>query len=214
MALTTTTLIDSVAGTLLDTANRTWSRDELLEYLNEALRATALVHHDVYVVHTAFIVAAGEQQTIPADGTGLVDIPRNSGGRVVTQVDKGLLDEANRFWPAGTQEAVVEHFTADPRDPLRFVVFPPNDGTGVIDMVYAAVPPQIMYEAEELAVPDSYQAALQNYMLGKAYMKNAKRQDITRAGSYFSQWGGLLGLDAQTMLAVLPKVAAEPGTTL
>ncbi len=213
MALTTTTLIDSVSSTLLDTAHRTWSRDELLDYLNEALRATALVHTDIYVVQEQLTLAIGEQQEIPGDGTGLVDVPRNSGGRVITQVDKSLLDEASRFWPAGTQEAVVEHFTADPRNPLRFVVFPPNDGTGIVDLIYNAVPPQIMYEAEELVVPDSYQPPLQNYMLGKAYQKNSKRQDLQKANAYLGQWGQLLGLDATQTAAAMPKVAAQPGTT-
>jgi len=212
MALTATTLIDSVSGIALDTANRTWSRDEWLEYLNEALRTTALVHTDIYVVQAELTLAAGEQQEIPADGTGLVDVPRNTGGRVVTQVDKGLLDESSRFWPAGTQEATVQHFTADPRNPLRFVVFPPNDGTGIIDLIYTATPPQLMYEAEELVVPDSYQAPLQNFMLGKAYQKNSKRQDLAKAGAYMGQWGQLLGLDATQTAAAMPKVAAQPGT--
>jgi hypothetical protein len=212
MTFQASTILDSVAGTLLDTAGRTWTPDELLDYLNEALRTTALVHHDIYVVQTAVVLAAGVQQEIPADGTALIDIPRNTDGRIVTQVDKGLLDEASRFWPAGTQEAVVEHFTADPRNPLRYVIFPPNDGTGVVDLIYAAVPPQVMYAAEEIQIPDSYVAPLLNYVLAKAYMKNSKRQDLAKTNAHFGQWGGLLSLDAAAMATVLPKVSAEPGT--
>ena len=213
MTFRANTVLDSAASLLLDTAGRTWSPDELLGYLNEALSTTALVHHDIYIVHSAVVLAIGVQQAIPGDGTALVDVPRNTGGRVITQVDKGLLDEASRFWPAGTQEAVVEHYTADPRDPLKFVVFPPNDGTGVVDMVYAAVPPQVMYSTEQIEVANSYEAPLLNYVLGRAYTKNSKRQDLGKASSYFGQWGQLLNLDAQSMLAALPKVSAEPGTT-
>lgn len=215
MTISAATILDSVAGTLLDTAHRTWSADELLGYLNEALSTTALVHPDIYVAQAEVLLAPGVQQSIPGDGTSLVDVPRNAGGgRVITQVDKGLLDEANRFWPAGTQEATVEHFTADPRNPLRFVVFPPNDGTGIVDLIYNATPPQVMYAAENIDVPTSYQEPLINFVLGKAYQKNSKRQDLAKAGAYLGQWGQLLGLDAQSTLAVLPRVASEPGTTV
>ena len=150
MTIQASTILDSVSGTLLDTAERTWSADEKLGYLNEAMRATAAARPaDFYVVENPLTLVAGVIQNLPVDGILLIDIPRNSdGGRIITQVDKGLLDEANRFWPAGTQEAVVEHFTFDPRNPRRFVAYPPNDGTGVVDLVYGAVPPQIMYAAE------------------------------------------------------------------
>lgn len=213
MTIPAATILDSVAVTLLDTAGRTWSPDELLGYLNEALRTTALAKPDVYTVENSLILAAGVQQLVPADGVALIDIPRNTNGRVVTQVDKTLLDEASRFWPAGTQESTVEHFTADPRDPLRFVVFPPNDGEGVVDIVYAAIPPQVMYAAETLPVNESYQAPLQEYMLGRAYAKNSKRQDLQKSVAYFNQWGAMLGLDAKSQLAILPKVDSAPGTT-
>lgn len=212
MSIPASTLLDSVAVTLLDTAGRTWTPDELLGYLNEALRVTALAKPDFYTVAEAITLLPGETQTVPGDGVALIDVTRNTGGRIITQVDKTLLDESSRFWPAATREAVVEHYTADPRDPLRFVVFPPNDGTGIVDIVYAAVPPQVMYPAETMAVNDSYQAVLENYMLGKAYQKNSKRQDLQKAGSYLAQWGQLLGLDAQSQDAIVPKVNSSPGT--
>jgi hypothetical protein len=212
MALTAATLIDSVSSTLLDTAHRTWSRDELLDCLNEALRSTSLAKPDVYIVEGPVTLLPGEVQTIPADGVALVDVTRNTGGRTISQVDKTLLDEASRFWPASTRVPGVEHYTADPRDPLRFTVYPPNDGFGIVDMVYAAVPPQIMYEAEEIVLADTYQAPLQNYMMGKAYQKNSKRQDLLKASSYLQQWGQMLGLDAQSTNAIVPKVASQPGT--
>ena len=219
-----TTVLDEVSGILLDVAHRTWSSDELLRYLNEAMRATALVKADFYVVETAMTLDPGPQQNLPGDAVALIDVPRNtynpdasaldgSNGRVITQVDKTLLDESNRFWPAGTRERTVEHYTEDPRNPRRFVVFPPNDGTGVVDVIYGAVPPQIMYVTEELEVVDAYQPVLVDYTLARAYQKNSKRQDLTKSASYMQSWGQKLGLKSNTQIAVAPKVASEPGTT-
>ncbi len=212
MPIVAATILDSAAGTLLDRAHRTWSADELLEYLNEALRATAFAKPDFYVLQVEFTPAAGEQQECPADAVALIDVPRNTGGRIITQVDKGLLDESNRFWPAATQEAVVEHYTEDPRNPRRFVVFPPNDGTGTLDLIYGAVPPQLNYDTDEIPVPASYQTVLEQFVIGKCYAKNSKRQDLTKSAAAMQQWGSLLGLKSSAQIAVAPKVAAQPGT--
>ncbi len=216
------TVLDSAATTLLDVAHRTWTADELLGYLNEAMRATAAARPtDFYVVEDSFPVAAGVIQNLPADAIVLIDIPRNSAGvpsgitpssRIITQVDKGLQDEADRFWPAGTPQTQVEHFTFDPRNPRRWACYPPNDGTGAVDLVYAAFPPQVMYAAEELPVPDSYEPPLINYVLAKAYAKNSKRQDLSTTSGFMAQWGQALGLDSQSIVAAATKVASSPGT--
>lgn len=212
MSIQASTILDEAAVTLLDVAGRTWTPSDLLGYLNEAMRVTAGAKPDFYVIEAPVTLAVGVIQMLPADGITLVDVPRNTGGRIVTQVDKTLLDESNRFWPAATKQAQVEHFTTDPRNPLRYTVFPPNNGAGVVDLVYSAVPPQIMYAAEELPVLDSYQSALFNFVLAKAYQKNSKRQDLSKSSGYMAQWGQLIGLKASGQAASASKVAAQPGT--
>ena len=213
MTITAATILDEAAELLLDTAHRTWSAESLLTYLNEALSATALVKHDFYTVQNFVTLDAGVLQAIPDDGVGLLDIVRNSGGRVITQVDKSLLEEANRFWPAATQETVIEHYTADPRNPRRFQVFPPSDGTSSVEMLYGATPPQIMYPAEEIPVPNSYHSPLLDFVLAKAYSKNSKRQDLAKSAALMQDWARLLGATSQSQIATSPKVASSPGVT-
>ncbi len=213
MTLLASTVLDSAAGTLLDTAHRTWSAAELLDYLNEALRMTASAAPTMFTVQEFVVLQAGPLQELPDDGLELVDITQNFTGRVVTQVDKGLLDEAERFWPRATQVPQVEHFTMDPRNPRRYKVFPPNDGFGQVELLYNAIPPEVADPADEISIPASYQSPLINFVLAKAYMKNSKRQDLAKSSGYFAQWGQNLGLSASAMTAVLPKVAAQPGMT-
>ncbi len=212
MSIIAATILDSVAGTLLDTAHRTWSADELLGYLNEALRMTAGAAPTMFTVQDFISMQGGTLQELPDDGIELIDVTRNFTGRVVTQVDKGLLDEAERFWPRATQVPQVEHFTLDPRNPRRYKVFPPNDGFGMVEVLYGAIPPQVMYDSEEIMIPASYQTPLINFILAKAYMKNSKRQDLGKSQGFLQQWGQGLGLSSQAMNAIIPKVAATPGT--
>lgn len=216
MSILASTILDSVATTLLDGAQRTWSEDEKLAYLNQALQATAGAKPtDFYVVQLAWTLAAGVEQTIPDDGVVLIDITRNAIGlkRIVTQVDKDLLAESARFWPAATQVPGVEHYTFDPRNPRRFTVFPPNNGAGQIEMVYGAVPPQVNYVQETIDVSPVYAPPLIQYVLSRCWAKNSKRQDLSKSAACIQQWGAMLGLKSTAILAATPKVAAQPGTT-
>lgn len=207
-------IITGARGTLIDAAKAAWPDADLIAYLAEALSATAAVKPDMYTVRGFITLVAGELQQIPDDGVALIEIDRNSdaaGGRVVTQVDAGLLAECSRFWPAGTKQAQVEHFTADPRTPKRFKVFPPNDGTGVVNCVYGAVPPAPIALTDDVLVSDTYQAPLIAYVLARAYAKSTKRQDLSKTNGYFGTWGQLLGLKSKGQTAVAPKVADSPG---
>lgn len=206
-------LLDSVSITLLDQARRTWELPELVLYLREALTATANVKPDMYTRQEFMTPVVGISQVIPEDGVALLDIIQNESGQVVTQVDAGLLDEANRFWPAATRETEVEHFAADPRDPRRFNVTPPNDGNGSIQILYGAVPDVTGSSGETLPIAASYLAPLTFYVLGKCYAKNSKKQDLGKATSYMNQWGSLIGLKTKAQVAVAPKVAVSEGET-
>ena len=215
MAVSVDTILGSVSTTLLDTARRTWSRPELLGYLNEALRATAFVKPDMYSVRDFVTLVAGIAQDLPADGVALLDATDNEAtGRTVTQTDLALLQEENRFWPAATQQAEVENYAADPRTPRRYYVFPPNDGTGRLRVTYGAVPPTLTGSSgEDIPVPDSYQNALTNFVLAKAYAKNSKKQDLTKTSAYTNEWRLALGLKSQAQVALAPKVAQSPGVS-
>ena len=213
MPITVETLLSGVSATLLDVARRTWDYPELVGYLNEALRATAFVKPDMYVVQGFVTLTAGIAQELPDGSVALIDISDNEvSGRAITQTDLGLLQEENRFWPAATQEVDAENYAADPRTPRRFYIFPPNDGTGSVRITRGAVPTTLTGSSgEEIPVPDSYQNPLTNFVLAKCYAKNSKRQDLTKSSAYMQQWATMLGLKSQAQVAVAPKVAVSPG---
>ena len=206
-------LLDSVSVTLLDTARRSWPLDsDLVPWLNEALAATAALKPDMYTVQEFVTLAAGISQVVPAAGVALLDIIQNASGEIVTQVDNGLLDEANRFWPAATRETRVQHYSADPRDPRRFNVTPPNDGAGSVQILYGAVPdPVTGSSGEDLPISPNFAPILSVYVLGKAYAKNSKKQDLAKSSAYMNQWGSMVGLKSKGQVAVAPKVSSSEG---
>lgn len=211
MALTAGTITTTAYQTLQDTRKVTWLAPEMREYVNEALRATAFVKPDMFVQQQFVALDQGVVQVLPADGVALFDVTRNQSGRLVTQVDKDLLIEANRFFAAGQQLQQVEHYCADPRSPLRYFVTPPNDGTGYVEISYGAVPPTGTLDADVLSVPDSYEDALVNFVLHRAYAKNSKAQDLTKSAAYRQAWLQALGIKSTGQAAAAPKVSQSPG---
>lgn len=213
MALAASVITNAASVTLVDTDHVTWTEAELLGYLNEALLATALVKPDLVTKQEAITLVAGVLQNLPADGIALIDIKRNAIGtkRVVTEVDAQLLAEVQRFWPAGTEEVAVEHFTVNPAAPRQFDVYPPNDGTGQVIALYGVTPTVLASTADNIPVVDTYQQPLTQYVLSRAYAKNTKRQDLVKAAEAMQSWARAVGAKSQAQMSISPKVASQPG---
>lgn len=209
--LTVATIVDRARGLLLDSDKSTWSDADLAGYVSEGQRQTCFVKPDAYVTNGPMALVAGTFQTIPSDGVALFDVVSNAAdGSIITQVDKELLDANNRAWRGAAGSAVIEHYTADPRSPRYFSVSPPALAGTTVNIVYGAVPPVCTY-ADNIALPDSYEAALRVYCMAVAYQKNTKRQDLAKSQMLMNDWRMSLGQKAQAQIAVAPAVSAQPG---
>jgi hypothetical protein len=206
--------LDEVRLILLDAGVRAYSAGDLLTFLNEALRATADVKKDFYVVNGEMTLVAGVVQNLPPDGVELIDITHNShSGKVCTQVDLDLLKESNRFWPAEDQTEDVENWAFNPKNPKRYYVTPPSPGGSGIGLigVYGAVPPEITAGTDQLAVSDENQHLLVNFMLARAYSISSKRYDPTKEAYYMNEWKQAVGLKSTAQVAIAPRVSESPG---
>ncbi len=204
--------IDKVRVTLVDEAAVNWSDADLIAAYNEACRQIALAKPDSYVLTEAIPVAIGTIQSLPENGTELVDLSENEvSHQRITQVDLELLDETYAFWPAGTTEADVQHFCFDPRDKTQYRIYPPNDGSGAVIATYAAVPDVVTY-LDVIPFRDSYEPPLVLLIMSIAYRRNTQRQDLVKSTGYFTQGMQMLGLGAQSQAAIAPRVSQSPGT--
>lgn len=211
-------VVNEARGILIDAAKITWSDDTLIGFLNEFGRTTALVKHDFYTVREAVSLIAGTDQELlqTEDGltpVALLDVTRNVASKsVITQCDKALLDECNRFWPADDQVLDVENFAVNAKEPTRFYITPPNNGYGRVQGVIGAVPAEVAALTDTWPSSEQYQAPAVNFVLSRAYAQNTKRQDLVKADYYNKQWGQQIGLKSQTQIASIPKTADPPET--
>lgn len=204
-------LIAKLRFTLLDPApGTTFTDTDLRGALNEAQRAACELRPELFTKRAAIPMVAGTLQALPADGTVTMRLEENAvSKRRCHQVDAKLLDTANQVWPAATPEKDVQEYAVDPRDRKRFTVSPPNDGTGSVVALYGAVPPEMADVNATIALDDVFEAALLAYALHRAYSANTKRADPTKSAAEYARFKDLLGVNAQSVNALVPKVGTQ-----
>lgn len=184
--VTAQTIINRAATVLEDTSNVTWTRAELLGWLNEAQSQVVAFKPSANTVRQNLSLAAGTLQSLPASATVLMDIPRNVGGPAVRPVSRELLDAGPYDWHTAKAAAVVKNYVYNDDEGSVFYVFPPNTGSGNVVVVFAAVPSQITSEAQAIEIEDGYQAALLNYVLYRAYSKDTDYVETAqKAAAYY-----------------------------
>lgn len=204
-------IITSARVTLLDpTPGKTWFDAGLLLLVNEALRKMVLAKPETYVIRGAVPLDAGYDQQLPAGGTKVFKLTENTTSKKrVSQVSESLLIEETRFINTPTEEVDVECWAYDSRDDTRFMVSPPNDGTGSLTGTYGGTP-SVASAATAIPVDDIYESVIKYLLLSECYAADTTRKDMTKATYWNQQAMGLLGLDSQSKAAVSPKLG-KPG---
>jgi hypothetical protein len=208
MTLAVPDVIDPARTTLLDAAKVTWPDAELIEYINEGMWQLSSVKPEVYTDTLGFVMVAGVRQDLPADTNILLDVLYNAAdGSPVAQVDRALLEVADPNWTAATASATIEHYMVDPRLPRQFWVYPPAITGSVVVLTVGKRPPGVATTGDDIPITDTYVPTLINYVLARAYQKNSKKQDLTKASYYMQQWAQTLGLRSQAQALNTPKIA-------
>lgn len=196
-----------------------WLDAELVKWINDGQRAIVVVRPDASVLNTTLTLSTGTKQTIPSDGLRLLDITRNinadgSGGRVVRLVDRDVLDTQNVNWHSDTTSLTIKNYVYDNRDPKTFYVYPPATSSAKLEIIYAKNPTDCASLSSSLAIADIYADALLNYVLYRAYSKDAEfAQNLTLSGSYLQIFNGMLGIKTTKDAAYSPDLNSKGKTT-
>ena len=163
-----------------------WTEAELLEYLSDAQRAAVQLRSDVNPDTRIIDLVAGPKQTLPADAFELFDVIRNIArnpaspgptdpaikGRMVKFIGKDKLNESAQEW-FDAEPGTAKEYTYDTRARRTFYVSPPSPGNGhQIEIAVSKIPAEITDKATVIELDDTYQPALINYMLHRAFMKD------------------------------------------
>jgi hypothetical protein len=180
----------------------------MVNFYNRSASAVVNIRPDANTVNQVIKLAAGASQTIPSRGNALVDVLRNMGadgktpGVAITVTDKQLLAVYEPNWPMATQDDEVRNWA--PVSPRRFIVYPPNDGTAYVEIVFSENPPQInhdvggLWEVALVGVEDQFVNAVFYHMLFLAHSKDGDLPgDENLAKNYYGLFAAACGINAQ-----------------
>lgn len=217
MAVTAKLVIETVAHDLGDLDHIHWTIDSLCRWLNAGQHDAVSRRPDLTATRAAKSLSAGVVQSLPADAVGLLDVPRNTSGtkRAIRKVDRDLLDRFQPGWPAFSGVTEIRHYCYDPRDPLKFEVYPPAASSGAsVDLVYTAKPadiavvtPPSTFEnvAGNIGLPDWTWPALVAYIKYRAYSREGEpTSSQPLAAAQLAAYADILGVQITAALAAAP----------
>ena len=204
-----------------------WNDSELVSWINDAQKLVAMTRPDSSVSNSAITLVAGTRQSVPTGGFRLLDVIRNlgsdgvTGGRAIRYCDREVLDSQNPGWHSETQSSTIKHFIYDNRNPMVFYVYPPAAAGTKVEAMYSVSPAEIVYDATNqttiasslattLSVSDIYLEAVVNYVLYRAYSKDAEfAQNAQLAAGYLQTVYSMLGIKTQKDVAFSPDLNSK-----
>jgi hypothetical protein len=205
--LTIKELIDQVGNDLQDKRAVRWTRTELLGYFNEAQRKFAKQRPDQMAGPVELDLAAGWQQRLPAYVLALIDITHNANrmAKRITKTAMWQLDALAPSWRGMGQAGDVLHFMWDSRSPKDFAVYPPAKPGAKVAAIVAKAPTDASTEDSEPGVPPQWMDALRNYVMFRAYSKDAEYGGNTElAAASLQLFNDALGVQVKAANNVAP----------
>lgn len=202
------------AVVLQDATHIRWPLLELLDWFNDGQREIVLKKPNASVKNGPFALASGTKQSLPADGVELIDVPRNLPGVAIRLVAREILDAQLPNWHNLAPTATVQHYCYSELDLKHFYVYPPNNGAGNVELIYSASPLDAVLGGV-MSIDDIYQAALLDYVLYRAWNKDAEyAADPARAAAHYASFAGALGVKMQMEVATSPNALANGNPNL
>lgn len=219
MPLTAAAILSRAARLIVDETGVRWTQGELLDYLNDCRREMCLARPDLYAASINHPLAAGTRQTLPADGTRLIDVVRVvATGRSVRVTDREILDAEDPAWHAGSQSAAIAAYLYDERYPRLFYVYPPAIAGTEVELIYSQSPADILIGGINATIPaaeDLYSGAMVDYICYRAFSKDSEVSgNGDRAVMHYRQYGAVISGGGQSTLRTGPNLNRRGGKPL
>lgn len=200
-------LIDTCLADLQDPKGVRWPRADLLGYFNEAQRQLATLRPDQMAMAMDLDLVPGYKQRLPDNVLALVDITHNVSrtSRRITKTMAWQLDALQPTWRSMQPALEALHFMYDIRQPQDFSVYPPVRIGAKVGAVVGLAPNEATDEQSKPGVPEKWMDALRNYVLFRAFSKDAEYGgNVQLATAALQLFNNALGVQAQAAQQVAP----------
>lgn len=204
-------LIDRAETITQDKTSVRWPKQEWLNWYNDAILFVVNHRPDKSVKNVDFVVDnTDSKQALPADALALFTVTRNKvSGRPIRQLSRNQLDDQYNDWHMHMDDD-VDHYIYDERDPKNFYIYPrPTGANHVIEIIHPYAPAAIVIadfdtDTTVIGVDDSFVNALLDFMLYRAYSKDADyAANAQRAVNHLQAAESSLGIKTQADSATI-----------
>lgn len=208
--MTTAADILEQAQDILNDAGVRWLEAELLRWVNLGQQTIVTMRPDANALGQNLTLVAGTLQTLPAGGQLLIDIARNMGadgltpGRPVRLVQRELLD-MNPSWHGETPANYIANYAYDERIPGEYWVYPPAQAGIKVFATVSMTPTTVAATGDDLDIGIRFDGALLDYLLFRAFSKDAAVGSQQRAVTHFKSFALALGAEAMAKLMASPN---------
>ena len=209
-------LVSRAATLIQDATNVRWPTNELIDWLNDGQREIVLIKPQASVKNESVSLTTGStKQSIPASGVQLIDVTRNMGsagntpGDSIRVVSREVLDAQRPSWHSDVNaDGKIKHYMFDPRDPKTFYVYPKAPATAhYVEVIYSASPTDAS-AGGVIQIDDIYANALLDYILYRAYSKDAEYAGNAQlAVAHYQAFSNSLGAKTQNELSQNPNLS-------
>ena len=220
MAILASDIMRRAGIQLQDEAHVRWTLSELAEWINDAVRAIVLARPTASTDVIHIPLQAGTGQSVPVTGArapqSILNITRNVrasgppalyGGAITGTGRVGLVARAPDWHDERKvpQKKEVRQYFPDEHDPLRFWVYPGNDGTGVVEATVSVLPEPVAPTGDGLNIAhwdvsvglkEVMATPILDYVLYRAQSKDDVAANAARAASHFQAFAAAVGIGA------------------
>lgn len=211
MAIASDEVIGKAQAVLQDTTGTRWGSLELLGWLNDGQREICMLKPAISATNKRTTLVSGTKQEIPDEGMQVLRIIRNlsstgAGGKAVRVISRDVLDTSQPMWHSSKPQAIADHYIFDDLDPRTFYVYPPNDGSGYVEVVYAVEPTKIE-QGDDISIPAIHSNNLLDYILYRAYAKESDDAgNAQRSNQHYQAMVSSLGVKVQVDAVTSPNM--------
>jgi hypothetical protein len=225
--------LERVVYILQDDTSVRWSANELVDWLNDAQTAAHILRPDATEEMTSITLVPGSFQDLGLrsldllnPSTKLIKVTRNTAiegrRRAIRLVPMQLMDVVKPDWETSAPATDCVNYMTDPNLPNCFWVYPPAPVPSptlpamMVEVQYSATPTPLApitlanqtwrNIVGNLSVKDRFMQALVDFVLYRAYLKDAEYGgNGARAQVHFQQFQNSLMADQQGTMAAQPK---------
>lgn len=228
-------VLTRVATILQDEEHVRWPLPELCRWLNDAVKAILIAKPSANTQSVVLSMAVGTLQSLSnANHLALLRVTRNItgegpprvGGRIIRPTSREALDTAEPNWhdPNEVRQAKeVRQYVYDEANPREFFVYPGNDGTGKIEAQVSVLPTPLAVGSGDpddiasyggsIGLLEPWGVPVQDYILFRAYSKDAIGADAGRSQAHFNAFAATVGIKVQAESSNSPNSRARVATT-